>query len=92
MLLLLIAHLSYPVCRQSCQLLARAYARSLLSHLEGILIIHVLCQGDDGQGSKGESGSFDDPHDDMNLGQFNDLVQSNEQRQQLSMYNKRHKS
>jgi hypothetical protein len=52
----------------------------------------VFCQDDDGQGSKGESGSFDDPHEDMNLGQFNDLVHSSEQRQQLSMYNKRHKS
>ena len=49
-------------------------------------------QGDDGQESKGESGSFDDPHEDMNLGQFNDLVHSSEQRQRLSMYNKRHKS
>ncbi len=52
----------------------------------------MLWQGDDGQDSKGESGSCDDPHEDMNLGQFNDLVHSSEQRQQLSMYNKRHKS
>ncbi len=62
------------------------------SHLVAFLTIHMLWQGDYSQGSKGESGSFDDPHEDMNLGQFNDLVHSSEQRQQLSMYNKRHKS
>lgn len=86
--MLLTARLSYPLCRQSCQ----HNERSLWSHLVAFLSIHMLWQGDDGQGNKGESGSFDDPHEDMNLGQFNDLVHSSEQRQQLSMYNKRHKS
>ncbi|DBA83389.1 TPA: hypothetical protein ACH3X2_006533 [Trebouxia sp. C0005] len=74
--------------------------RSLDSNQDGVicegdmrLTMHEeLQEGDDGQEIKGESGSFDDPHEDMNLGQFNDLVQSSEQQQSLSMYNKRHKS
>ena len=49
-----------------------------------------MCQ-DDVEGSSGSS--FDDEsHEDMDLGKFKDLVHSSEQRRQLSMYNKRHKS
>ncbi len=46
--------------------------------------------------SRSASGESPSPggevHEDMDLGKFNDLVHSSEQRQQLSMYNKRHKS
>ena len=31
-------------------------------------------------------------HEDLDLDKFNDLVDSKKQRQQLSMYDKRHKS
>lgn len=52
-----------------------------------------LDENDSGQGSSSESGSFDDePQEDMDLDKFSDLVHSEEERRQLSMYNKRHKS
>ena len=49
-------------------------------------------QADDILGNT-ESGSVDnEPHEDMDIGKFSDLVHSKEQRRQLSMYNKRHKN
>lgn len=40
-----------------------------------------------------ESGSIDyEPHEDMDIDKFSNLVHSKEQRRQLSMYNKRHNS
>lgn len=51
-----------------------------------------LVQADETLGNT-ESGSVDyEPHEDMDIGKFSDLVHSKEQRRQLSMYNKRHKS